>query len=176
MVPFGDTHLRDKNYFEWLSDYEVMKTINRLEYLMPVEFEVVVSYVNDLLESDSDIFFALYMKDGDEFIGTVRVAKMDWRHGLADVGILIGNRSAWGRGIATDAINAVSKYLFESLGFRKLTAGALSNNLAVIRAFENNGYVREALFREQFRFENELVDHIYLGCFQPEFRKSTHQN
>lgn len=175
LVPFGDSHLREECYFDWLSDYEVMKTINRLEYLMPIEFEEVIAYVNDLLKSDSDIFFALYMNDGDEFIGTVRVAKMDWRHGLADVGILIGNRSAWGRGIASDAINTVSRYLFETLGFRKLTAGALSNNVAVVRAFEKNGYVKEALFREQFRFENEFVDHVYLGCLQQEFRDPAHQ-
>ena len=172
LVPFTEQHLHAERYFAWLNDYEVMKTINRPEYLTSITFDEVVVYVEGLWKSKNDSFYALCLNADGRFIGTVRVAGLNWYSRVADVGIMIGDRSVWGRGIASDAIRTICGYLFEELGLRKLTAGAMANNPAVIRAFEKSGFVREGLLRQQDRFENGYVDHVYLGCFMDEFSRA----
>lgn len=176
LVTFQDRHLHDENYLGWLHDYDVVKTINKRDYLRPVSFAEVERYCTQLMESPTDRFFAIHHARDDAFIGTLRVSKIDRETRTADVGILIGNKSYWGRGVATDAISTIGVYLFDRLGMRKLTAGLMGINLAMLRVFEKVGFQREGVFREQDLFEDRYVDHIHLGCFRQEFRGSLRQH
>jgi RimJ/RimL family protein N-acetyltransferase len=169
LVPFEERHLRDEEYFGWLRDYEVVKTINRLEYVRPVSFAEVKEYCESVCRSRSDVFLAIYSMGEERFIGTIRASRLDLVNRTADVGILIGNRAYWGRGIATDALTVLCRYLFERLGLRKLTAGLMKINPAMLRVFEKLGFRVEGVFRKQDYFEGDYVDHVYLGCFREEF-------
>ena len=169
LVPFEERHLRDEEYFGWVRDYEVIKTINRLEYVRPVSFAEVKEYCEGVMRSKSDVFLALYSKGEERFIGTIRASRIDWVNRTADVGILIGDRAYWGRGIATDALGTLCRYLFERLGLRKLTAGLMRINPAMLKVFEKLGFQEEGVFRRQDWFEGDYVDHVYLGCFREEF-------
>ena len=48
---------------------------------------------------------------------------------------MIGDKSSWGKGYASEVINVISRYAFRSLNVNKLTAGAISPNIGVIKAF-----------------------------------------
>lgn len=169
LVPFGDEHLHSPDYLEWLRDYDVVKWINRPEYLRPVSFAEVNRYVQSVWTSESDIFLAVVGKDDDQFVGTVRASQINRVNQTADLGVMIGNRQYWGQGLATDALSLLSTFLFERLSIRRLTAGLLEPNVAVLRVFEKLGFQQEGVFREHDRFEDAFVDHIYLGCFRHEF-------
>ena len=147
LVPFEERHLQSPDYFRWLRDYEVIKTINRLEYVRPVSFAEVKEYCERVMRSPSDVFLAICTREGDQFIGTIRASRIDLVNRTADVGILIGERDQWGRGIATDAIAALGRYLFGRLGLRKLTAGLMRINPAMLRVFEKLGFRQEGVFR-----------------------------
>lgn len=172
LVPFGERHFCDKRYLSWLADYEVMKTINRPEYLKPIAFEEVREYCENLMQSKTDLFLAIYYKAEDLFVGTLRISSINHYAKTADIGILVGDRSKWGKGIATDVIHTVCRYLFDELGMRKLTAGVMGINLPMLKVFKKLGFQKEGVFRQQDRFENGYCDHIYLGCFKDEFESS----
>ena len=167
-VPFAKRHLHDPSYLAWVRDYEVVKTLNLTEYLTPVSFAQVKAYFDAMMASDRDLLLALYYTPNDAFIGTLKAGHIDGYAGTADLGIMIGRRDYWGRGIATDAIWTFSRYLFEALGLRKLTAGAMATNPAMIRVFEKLGFRREGVLRRQDRLADEEIDHILFGCFPDE--------
>lgn len=169
LVPFEEKHLNDKNYLKWLRDYEVIKSINRLDYVCPVSFEAVKEYCERVIKSKNDIFLAICLKENNKFIGTIKVNNINWYTRIADIGILIGEKKYWGKGVATDSVYAVSKYLFEILGMRKLTAGLMQINLAMQRVFEKLGFQVEGKLRKTDWFEGKYIDHIYMGCFRDEF-------
>ena len=169
VIPFSQRHLNDERYYGWLTDYDVIKTINRPDYIIPVPFDDVKRYCEDLMNSKTDIFLALYDKDEESFIGTVKVGSINWFSGTADIGIMIGDKGRWGRGFAQDALNMVCTYLFDVLGMRKLTAGSMAVNKSMITVFQKLGFREEGVFRLQDRFEGGYCDHIYLGCFKTEF-------
>ncbi len=59
---------------------------------------------------------------------------IDWTHGIATTGTLIGDRTAWGRGIAGEMMRCRAAYAFTELPLRKLKAGYYEGNEASRRA------------------------------------------
>ena len=174
LVPFGDEHLNDPRYYGWLTDYEVVKTINRLDYIMPVALDDVRAYCAAVMRSKTDLFWAVYYRPEDAFVGTIRISGINWYAGTADVGILIGEKTKWGKGVATDSIRTVGTYLFNALGLRRLTAGLMAVNEPMRKVFLRLGFKEEGRLREQDRYEGAFCDHVYLGCFRDEFAFAPH--
>ena len=176
LVPFAERHLEDPRYFAWLSDLEVMRFIGRDEYLKPIPFESVRQYVRDVWASPYASFFAVHNQPNDMFIGTAKLNYLDQAgltHRTADVGIMIGDRGCWGTGMATDALRTICRYGFDTLGVRKLTAGAIAGNDAVIKAFLRIGFIEEGRLRQKVCVAGDYQDHVLLGCLRGELRTGT---
>jgi len=164
LVPFEPRHRDDPDYLAWLRDREVVRTLNLPGYLAaPVPAAKVAAYCDALMRSDRDLLLALHDRADGAFVGTVKAGHIDWHAGTADIGIMIGRRDRWGRGLASDAIHALARHLFDRVGLR--------NNPAMIRVFEQLGFVREGLFRRQDRLGDAYIDHIHFGCFANELRQ-----
>lgn len=170
-VPFTTAHLRDPAYLSWLRDKDVVRTLNLPVYMAaPVSETTVEDYCQRMMASERDLFLALHDAATEQFIGTLKAGTIDFHHGIADVGIMIGEKTCWGRGFAFDAIGALAQHLFTVLGLRRLTAGAMAINPAMIAVFEKLGFKREGVLRAQDRYDGGVCDHILLGCFQDELR------
>jgi len=63
--------------------------------------------------------------------------------GNVAIGYWIGKRY-WGRGIASDALRALTAHVLATLRPRRLWANVMGANAASARVLENAGYVREA--------------------------------
>jgi len=160
--------LESSEYFQWLQDIEVTRYIGREEFFKGVSYQEVVDYVEGLWQTESSIFFAVHVTTTTKFIGTAKLnffPSFGMRSGIADLGLMIGDREFWGRGIGTDVISTLSKHAFQSLGVRKLTAGAISSNIGVVKAFKNSGYVEEGSLKQQFLIEGKYHDQILLARF-----------
>lgn len=81
------------------------------------------------------------------------------------LGIAIGDKFEWGKGYASKAIHVASKHIFEVLGLRKITAGYIANNIGMARAFLENNFVIEAVFKEHLYYEGQYVNHKYVCKF-----------
>jgi RimJ/RimL family protein N-acetyltransferase len=166
---FSDEHLYAEAYFSWLRDLRVVETINRVEYEMPIRFESVEAYVRNIWTSSSDAFFAVIRKADDRFVGTVRLLEIDWRAGIATIGVMIGDRSCWGQGLATDTISTAGQYAFRQLGLRRLVAGTPETNLAMLRCFKRLGFQEEGRLRKHVMMQGVAVDRVLFGVLQDEF-------
>ena len=75
----------------------------------------------------------------------------------AEVGYWLG-RTHWGRGIATEAVRAVSDHAFRHFDFLRLQASVFSWNPASARVLEKAGYTLEATNRRAMIKEGEVGD------------------
>lgn len=170
LVPFAPRHRDDPAYLGWLRDPEVVRTLNLPAYLAaPVPEDEVRAYCDRAMASATDLFFAIEAREPAAFVGTLKFGAVNAFTRCADVGIMIGRRDLWGRGLATDAIAAACRWAFGGGGFRRLTAGAMAVNPAMIRVFERLGFRREGCFRMHDRIGEAYCDHIHLGCMAGEF-------
>ena len=167
---FTEKHLNNINYINWLRDLETISQINRLEYKLPMSHTSIKNYINNLLLSENDAFFAIHSIENDEFIGTQKIGHINWHNGTGDIGILIGNKNYRGKGLSKDSIYTACKYAFDVLSLRKLTANAFCTNLPMINCFKKLGFIEEGCLKESVLYEGNYIDQCLFGLFKPNLK------
>lgn len=106
-------------------------------------------------------YWGIYTED--KFIGTTNL-KINWIHRHGDIGIMIFDKSEWGKGYATEVIGLVKDYAFNVLNLHRLYTGIYEVNIGSVKAFEKNGFKREGLLIEHRFCNGEYVNQIIMGC------------
>ena len=87
----------------------------------------------------AELMLAIETLDG-EHVGFTGLHRIDWRHGCAVTGLLIGRKEKWRQGLATDAVRVRTRYAFDVVGLRLLLSETLEGNVASVRMLERAGY------------------------------------
>lgn len=150
-----------ERYCEWLNDPEVNQFLEtRFETQTR---ERVLEYVKAQTRARDAVLLAIIRASDGHHLGNLRIGAINTHHQTATIAVVIGEKGAWGKGAGTEAIRLATKYAFDELGLRKLTAGCYATNVGSIRAFERAGWVREGLQRAQFVSRAGIVDAVLLG-------------
>lgn len=91
--------------------------------------------------NDTDIIFAVETLDEGKHIGNSGIFNIEYNHGTAVTGSLIGEVDEWGKGYGTDAALVRAKYCFEVLNLRLLKSAYFEGNDRSARMQEKAGYV-----------------------------------
>lgn len=82
---------------------------------------------------------------------------------------MIGDCNWWGKGLGKKVTKAIVGWGFSQLNLHKITLGVLGNNERAIRMYENLGFGREGVLRdEQFR-DGKYLDLIQMAVFEAEW-------
>ena len=130
-----------------MTDSETIKYLES-RFLKPTLPELQ-EYVQSISDSLDGCMFRIMMKEPEKHIGNIKVDKIDMNHKTAEVGIVVGEKAFWGKGIATESIRLINHFLFSNLELDKITAGCYADNIGSCRAFQKNGYEVEGVLREQ---------------------------
>ena len=119
---------------------------------------------------DADLFIAkanrqptvihLAIANQQEAVGSVSLSIQDDIRRYSGVVSYWVGESYWGRGLATDAIIALSNYAFEQLGLVRVYAKVFSTNLGSIRVLEKVGFEREGYFHKGVYKEGQFIDQV----------------
>lgn len=148
-------------YVGWLNDPEISRYLE--SRFVEHTLESTRQYVADMIEHDNNLMLGIYSKDLDLHVGNIKLGPVDRHHGLGEIGLMIGERSAWGRGIATRAISIITKIGLEQLKLRKITAGCYASNIGSKKAFEKAGFKVEGIRPAHFILDDETEDLILLA-------------
>lgn len=97
-------------------------------------------------------------------IGTI-TAYRDEPNKVANVGILIGDKSMWSRGLGSEAWKIVTQYLFDD-GIEKIEAGYMAPNRAMGKLAAKVGMGVEALIPQHFIFKGERKGLVMVGMYR----------
>jgi ribosomal-protein-alanine N-acetyltransferase len=89
--------------------------------------------------TDTDVLFAVETLEGDH-LGFSGMHRIEWRHGFAVTGTILGRTDLWGRGYGTEAARLRASYAFEVLGLRLLLSEVMDGNAASVRMLSKAGY------------------------------------
>jgi [ribosomal protein S5]-alanine N-acetyltransferase len=159
------------SYCRWFADPEVTAYLLRDH---PPTLAEEQEWYDRVSRGDGDVIWAVFA--GDQHIGGAGLHQIDWRNRRAISGTLIGERSFWGRGIATDAMRLRTRYAFDQLGLEKLITHVIEGNTASRRALERVGYRTVGIHRHhEFRrgawhdaWVGELLRDDWLAAHPPE--------
>ena len=113
-------------------------------------------FIRDSRQMDPETFFAIAV-DGTAVGGIGFVLQSDVDRMSAEVGYWLGE-GFWGRGIATDALVAVTNRAVERHGLTRVFALPFAHNTASCRVLEKAGYVLEARLRRSAIKNGVIVD------------------
>jgi len=160
--PFGEGHLGAR-YVGWLNDPEIVKFSEQRAHVHTLDS--CRAYA-DSFAGTPNFFWAVVARDPAlGHLGNMN-AYVDAANGVADVGILIGQRAAHGQGYATEAWNAVCDFLLRTAGMRKVTAGTISVNTPMLRVMERAGMVDDGRRVGQRLWNGQVVDLVHKALFR----------
>jgi ribosomal-protein-alanine N-acetyltransferase len=150
-----------ERYVAWLEDPEVNRYLETRWSRQTLDS--VRSFVEEKLGSADSYLFAILDRASQVHVGNIKIGPIDPRHAFADVSYLIGDRASWGRGLATDAIEVVTRLGFDRLGLHRMQAGLYEGNVASQRALEKAGYSLEGRQRRKLRSGDAWEDYLWYG-------------
>ena len=117
--------------------------------------------------------YAICEAAGDRHIGNLKIGAIHWRYMISDMVTVIGERDAWRKGHAREAIRLGIDIAFGDLNIRKLSASIDSLNVGSVKAYTAAGFHVETALKDQFMDlsggEPVLSDKVYVACFNPKF-------
>ena len=150
-----------KTYISWLNDPKVMEYSN--QRFIKHGFLSCQNYFNSFIDSDN-LFLAITDKVDKRTIGTMTIY-YNRHHGVADVGIMIGDTSKWGKGYGKDAWNILISWALNRNSVRKVTAGTLACNIGMINLIEGSGMHYEAVRKSQEVVNGKAEDILLYAIF-----------
>jgi RimJ/RimL family protein N-acetyltransferase len=113
-------------------------------------------FLRSILTQRPETNFAIDV--GGEAAGGIGFAMLqDVERVSAEIGYWLGE-SFWGRGIATEALTAVTRYAIATHGLTRVFALPFASNAASCRVLEKAGYVLEGLLRRSAIKDGKVVD------------------
>lgn len=163
LLTLDDVHAR---YVAWLNDPEVSRYLETR--FSPQNEETVRAFVGGMVDSPHSYLFAITASDDGVHIGNLKIGPINPNHQYADVSYFIGDRTRWGKGLATDAIKTSVAIAFDRLKLHRVQAGIYEKNVGSARALERAGFHPEGRFVKQLRtVDGAWEDHLWFGCVRP---------
>jgi [ribosomal protein S5]-alanine N-acetyltransferase len=85
------------------------------------------------------VSYAIVTRDG-ELIGMVSCYNIDRRNHVGELGIYLGEKSAWGQGFGTDALITFLRHLFLELDFDLVYLHTYESNVRAQRSYARAGF------------------------------------
>lgn len=109
-----------------------------------------------------DLFLAIYQEK--IMIGTVTIYT-DIPNLVANVGIMVGDSSCWGRGMGFEAWSAACNWMLEGY-FRKIEAGCMACNIPMMGICSHYGMTEEGRQEEHFLLHGTPTDLVHWGMIK----------
>ncbi len=152
----------------WMNDFEVTQTL--AVGRKPSTLEDQEAWYSARVGSKTERLFHVYRLPDFKPVGNCGLNGIDTQHGLAEFGIVIGEKDCWGKGYGTEACRLLLGYGFEVLGLHTIMLRAFGTNLGAVKAYERAGFKLTGRWREAVVFQGKRYDMIYMDCLASEFR------
>ncbi|MFF1445528.1 GNAT family N-acetyltransferase [Streptomyces sp. NPDC058295] len=116
--------------------------------------------------------FSVVELEGGTLIGTAALWGIDNHNRAAHIGLGL-LPSARGKGYGTDVVAVLCHYGFVVRGLQRLQIETLSDNAAMLRSAERNGFVREGVLRSSAWVMGEFLDEVLLGLLVQDWKQDS---
>ena len=151
-----------QRYLSWLQDSEINRYLE-VRFAKVTDISGLAEFIQSANDSADSLLMGIFLKSDERHIGNIKLGPIVYHHARSDIGYLIGERSCWGKGLATEAITAVARYGLSVLNLAKITAGCYEPNQGSARALQKAGFVHQATIPSLFVYEGRRVASLIYG-------------
>ena len=137
----------------------------RDRFPFPYEIEQARTFLGWIAKQPSPTVWAIEVNG--EAIGGIGIElHTDVERVSAEIGYWLGE-AMWGRGIATEALKAVTAEAFKRFDITRLYALPFADHAASVRVLEKAGYVREGHLRRSAIKDGKVRDQLLFAAYRP---------
>lgn len=156
-------------YEGWMRDEDITRYLE--VRFAPPDAAALELFIKRMNDSTDNLLLGLFPTGQPErHIGNIKLGPIDSRHAVAAIGVLIGAKDHWGRGLAGEAVAAVAELGFDDFGLERVEAGFYADNVASQHAFRRAGFVEEGRLISARRIGDMRTDEIVMARLRDQRR------
>jgi len=156
---------------KWVNDDEVTDWLGGEVLAYPVSSIAEEKFIETAAaSSDKSKHFVIETLAEPRYIGAISFNVIDWRNRSAGLGIVIGDKSVWGKGYGTDAMRVLMRLAFDKMNLHRLWLHVHDYNPRAIASYEKCGFKREGILRQEHFAQGKYHDTIVMGILEDEYR------
>jgi RimJ/RimL family protein N-acetyltransferase len=140
LEPAQDNHL----YSNWMNDEEIRRYFS----IYPTSDTRGKERLELLYRDGKHIIYGVALNQDNRLIGLVGLKDINYINQSAEFYIIIGDRTAWGKGYGTEATKLMIRYGFLELNLNRIQTQDMEGNIGGWRADEKAGFTYEGTIRE----------------------------
>jgi len=137
----------------------------RDRFPFPYQTENAHSFLNWIVQQAAPTVWAIEV-DGEAAGGIGVELQTDVERVSAEIGYWLGE-AVWDRGIATEALQAVTAEAFRRFELRRVYALPFADNRASVRVLEKAGYSLEGHLRQSAIKDGTIRDQLLYAAYKP---------
>ncbi len=151
-------------YTKWLNNQEITQYLTLHNTLVSLysEKEYLEAFAKE------EFHLAIIKKETDELIGNIAFDKINYKDGVATLGIFIGDEKNLGKGYGSEAIKLLVNFGFKTLRLHTVYLTVLDNNPRAKRAYEKCGFTECGRRHEALYRDGKYIDIIYMEIINKE--------
>lgn len=160
---------------EWLlemrSDQAMMQYIDRPLMREKSEAFELISKIEDTIQKGEGLLWAITEIGASRMIGTVSYHNIDGTNLMGELGYML-HTDFQKKGIMHEAVMGAISFGFNKIGFHRIEANINTGNESSRNLLLRNGFKKEALFRENFYYNDMFLDSEIYGLLEHEWPKN----
>lgn len=146
-----------QDMFDYAQRAEVTKYLLWHEHKDLAYTKRYLAYVESCYRAGSFFDFALVDKASGRMIGTCGFTRFDYANDAAEIGYVL-HPDYWNKGLATEAVQTIMEYGFNTLGLHRIEAKYMKDNAASRRVMEKCGMQLEGIHHHLMLIKGSYED------------------
>jgi len=156
-------------YVTWFNDEEVCR--GNSHHVFPYTRAEALEFIQQAARTRDELVLAIILREEDVHIGNIALQRIHRIYRSADLAIVIGEKTAWGKGYGKEAGRLLCDHGFGAINLHRIGCSTFSDNtgmreLAVALGMKEEGVRRQAAFKH-----GGYVDVIDYGVLREEYER-----
>ena len=157
-----------ETYLDWLNDAEVTRYLETGAF--PTTYQDLEKFYQGVTGSKTEVIFAIADRKSHRHIGNVKLGPINWVHRRAMLGIMIGDKEFWGRGVGEEVTRLMVEYGFFRLNLNRIGLVVFEEHVPGVRCYQKVGFKVEGCLREQMFQGGKYKNHLWMGLLRSEYK------
>ena len=162
-------------YKNWTGDSEVTRFLTWPTHPSEEVSCHLAAYWEEKGREPDQYQWAIVPKDLNEPIGSLAVVSQREDIAMCELGYCIG-KSWWGKGVMTEAVRAVIRYLFDQVGMNRIQAAHDISNPASGKVMQKAGMTFEGVHRQASKNNTGVCDVAMYAILRKDYEAAKQKN
>ena len=157
------------SYPTWFNDETVCQ--GNAHHTFPYTIEQAHVYIQEANQDSSRLVLAIVCCEDESHIGNITLDTINYINRTAQLAIIIGDKTSWGKGYGKEATHLICDHGFCTLNLNRIYCSTFETNIGMQKLADYLGMLKEGRRRQAVYKLGRYIDVIEYGVLKDEYMK-----